>query len=86
MFRRFSQDMAILFSILLLFGVGVDMLHSAIQLGREVGFILGTLEDSGEMLAVSLMLWYVFLTKVRDDQGGYYLGDLVRSALTQRGS
>lgn len=86
MFRRFSQDMAILFSILLLFGVGVDMLHSAIKLGREVGFILGTLEDSGEMLAVSLMLWYVFLTKVRDEQGGYYLGDLVRSALTQRGS
>lgn len=86
MFRRFSQDMAILFSILLLFGVGVDMLHSAIKLGREVGFILGTLEDSGEMLAVSLMLWYVFLTKVRGDQGGYYLGDLVRSALAQHGA
>lgn len=84
-FRRFSEDMAILFAILLVFGVGGDMLHSAIKLGREVGFILGTLEDGGEMLAVSLILWYVFLTEVRSGNGGY-LGDLVRTALARRGS
>ena len=60
-FKKFSQDLAILILVLVLFGVGVDMAHIMIKLGQQVDFILGAIEDGGEMLAASLILWYVYL-------------------------
>jgi len=62
-FRQFSQDLGLLLLLLVFFGVGVDMLHVlGNELGHGIGFLLGTIEDGGEMLAVSLCVWYVFLT------------------------
>jgi hypothetical protein len=83
-FRKVSQDITLLILVLVFFGVVVDMAHIAISLGREVKFILGVIEDGGEMLSVSLVLWYTFLLDVRDDNAGCYLCDLVRIVLTRR--
>ena len=80
-FRKISLDIGLLFLILVFFGVVVDMLHSAVHLGNTVGFIIGFVEESGEMLAVSLVLWYVFLLNVRDTNTNCYLCDFVRILL-----
>ena len=63
-FRRVSRDLALLVGLLVLFGVGVDMLHGlsdvlALMAARAL------VEDGGEMVAMSLICWYayrVFLT------------------------
>ena len=39
------------------FGVVVDMLHAAMPWGRCVW---GLVEDGGEMLMMSIIVWYVF--------------------------
>jgi hypothetical protein len=56
--RNASKDLALLFGILVFFGVGVDMLHTAVEV-PYVKPLLGVLEDGGEMFAVSVVCWYV---------------------------
>ena len=84
MFREVSQDLALLILLLIFFGVVVDMAHSAIKLGWKITFLLGVIEDGGEMLSVSLILWYVFLMMVRNGDSGCYLADCARIVLTRR--
>lgn len=54
-FRSISHDIAILFSGLVFFGVFVDALHGMLYKIGELGLI----EDSGEMIVISLILVYV---------------------------
>ena len=84
MFRKVSQDLILLILVLVFFGVVIDMVGIAIQAGKGVGFIMGVIEEGGEMIAVSLILWYVFLRTVRDDSAGCYLCDLLRIVLGRR--
>lgn len=84
MFRKVFQDMSLLMLALAFFGVVVDMVHSATHLGRKVELILGFVEDGGEMLVVSFILWYVFLLKERGNKVSCYLCDLLRIVLTRR--
>ena len=83
-FRKISMDIGLLVLVLVFFGVVVDMLHSAVHLGNTVDFIMGFVEEGGEMLAVSLVLWYIFLLNVRGTNAGCYLCDFVRIVLTRR--
>ncbi len=83
-FRKISLDIGLLVLVLVFFGVVVDMVHEAVHLGSTVYFIMGFVEESGEMLAVSLILWYIFLLNVRGVNAGYYLCDFVRITLTRR--
>ena len=83
-FRKISLDIGLLVLVLVFFGVVVDMMHAAVHLGNAVDFIMGLVEDGGEMLAVSLVLWYIFLLNVRGDNAGCYLCDFVRIVLTRR--
>ena len=77
-FRKISQDIVLLILPLVFFGVVVDMAHQAIKGGGQVDFILGIVEDGGEMLSVSLLAWYFFLLSVRTDLRECYLFDFVR--------
>jgi len=83
-FRRISLDIGLLVLVLVFFGVVVDMIHEAVNFGYVIYFILGVVEESGEMLAVSPILWYIFLLNVRGVNAGYYLCDFVRIVLTRR--
>jgi len=83
-FRKISLDIGLLVLVLVFFGVVVDMIHEAIFPFGTVYFITGVVEDGGEMLAVSLILWYIFLLNVRGDNAGCYLCDFVRIVLTRR--
>ena len=83
-FRKVSEDFAILIFLLVLFGVFFDMVGSAV--GLKLGWIgeWGSIiiEESGEMIAGSLILWYVYLLKVRAENSGWYLFDLLSVGLT----
>ena len=83
-FKNISLDIGLLVLVLVFFGVVIDMMHQAVHLGYSVYFIIGFVEDGGEMLAVSLILWYIFLLNVRGTNADCYLCDLVRNILTKR--
>jgi hypothetical protein len=83
-FRKISKDLVLLILILIFFGVVVDMAHIAIDLGWRNSFILGVLEDGGEMFSVSLILWYTFLMILRESDSDPYLWDCVRIFLSRR--
>ena len=83
-FRKISLDIGLLVLVLVFFGVVIDMMHQAIHLGNSVYFIIGFVEDGGEMLAVSLILWYIFILNVRGTNAGCYLCDFIRIVLTRR--
>lgn len=55
--RAISRVLAILFVMLVFFGIGVDMFHEWIPFAKRV---FGIMEDGGEMLVVSVMTWYLF--------------------------
>jgi hypothetical protein len=55
--KQISKYLFILVVSLAFFGVLVDMLHIAIPWGKS---IWGLIEDGGEMLIMSIIVWYVF--------------------------
>ena len=60
-FKICTIDLGIFMLFIVFFGVVVDAVHAAFNL---YGMGLSILEDSGEMLMVSLILWYVFTLSV----------------------
>jgi hypothetical protein len=65
-FKEVTRQLLWLLVALAFFGIFVDMLHVAINMGWKVRFLLGVVEDGGEMVVMSLMAWYVFLIYYRD--------------------
>jgi hypothetical protein len=59
--KQISKHLFILVMSVAFFGVLVDMLHIAIPWGKS---IWGLIEDGGEMLIMSIIVWYVFDLKL----------------------
>lgn len=79
-FRKFSQDLGGLVLLLIFFGVFVDAGHVAIEkhVSEAAFFMVGMIEDLGEMFVGSVMLWYVFMLSRRDFASPAYLSSWVR--------
>lgn len=60
-FRVFTRDMFALLMALGFFGAFVDFVHGSFDLGAYLNAFLAIIEDGGEMLMASVMLWYVLL-------------------------
>ncbi len=75
--RSASRHLLVLLLVLAFFGIFVDMLHVAIQMGWKVTFVLGAVEDGGEMVAMSIIAWYVFLLHERDGDTRRYFARAV---------
>jgi len=76
--RRTLQDFALLLGILLFFAVAVDMAHS---MAGPSGFwyrALGVLEDGGELVTMSVLVWYGFQSAVLDAPPRRFLLDRLR--------
>lgn len=82
-FKKISRDMLLLVIVLVFFGVGVDTLHSALLSGRDTAFMVGAIEDGGEMITVSIMLWYVFFQSLRADKDSVYICDCIGRLLAR---
>lgn len=78
-FKKRSQDLLLLILALVFFGVVVDMAEIAIEAGQALKFILKVVEDGGEMVVASLMLWYVFMLSAGGESSTPYLSDRVRA-------
>ena len=73
-FRKISQDLLIFILALVFFGAIVDLV-AALSFGHEVimGFVI--IEDGGEMVVLSLILWYIFLLAMRNGNPDLFLLD-----------
>ena len=64
-FRQASNHLFLLLLALAFFGVFVDMLHVAINMGWKINFVLGAVEDGGEMIIMTVIAWYALLISAR---------------------
>lgn len=60
LFRKTCIDILILFFLFLFFGVVVDMLDEVVSHIHIVSLIFQLLEDGGEMIMLSLLVWYFY--------------------------
>jgi hypothetical protein len=77
-FRAFSRDLFLLLGLLIVFGLGFDAVHIILNYGRWSSLIFGALEDGGEMVAVSLILWHVFRVAASGATADIRLWDEIR--------
>jgi len=76
-FKNSFKDLALLMLIFVGFAVGVDMIHSLALENPPVAKILALLEDGGEMVAISLNVWYFAFMIGKGDQERTYLFSLL---------
>jgi len=77
-FRKISQDLILLVLMLIFFSIVIDMSIYAFRVGQNVMKVMGFIEDAGEMLITSIILWYVFLTSVREKNSDTFICDYIR--------
>lgn len=63
-----SKHLFILVMFMVFFGVLVDMVHSAIPWGKSIS---GLIEDGGEMMIMSVILWYVFDLELSSEESTF---------------
>jgi hypothetical protein len=68
MFRNISKDLLILTAVIAFFGIFVDAAEIGINLGLFIKETLGLFDDGGEMVVVSVMLWYIFRLAVHNGE------------------
>lgn len=87
-FKKMSLDMFVLILALAFFGVVIDMLHVITYLSDQIGWkvsaILAVIEDGGEMIVASLILYYVFLISLRDKNPTFSIFDFTHAVLAKR--
>jgi hypothetical protein len=59
-YRKRNIDLFLLFGLFLFFGIAMDMVDEFVEYDRYSHLILILLEDGGEMIALSLIVWYFF--------------------------
>ena len=72
-FKKSFVDLSLLLIVLLFFGVFMDMLHSYFSDIYPLGGIFGLLEDGGEMIALSLIAWYMLFIAISTNNRQVYL-------------
>ncbi len=82
-FKKVSIDMLLFIAAWGVFGVATD-LAAAFNPGPLVQIGSDIVEDGGEMVVVSLSLWYVFLLAIRKGKPDLFLRDLLGKSLSRR--
>ncbi|WP_379677679.1 hypothetical protein [Massilia consociata] len=66
--KKIFYNLALVLSLLVFFGVGVDMVHVVFVNNPIMSPVLAVIEDGGELLSISLFLWYALsLTRRASD-------------------
>ncbi|MDV7140195.1 hypothetical protein R3X28_14985 [Maribacter sp. TH_r10] len=58
--RKSFLDIFVLLGIFLFFAVGVDLVQSFFEGHRRIGFVLTVIEEGGEMVSLSFLVWYFY--------------------------
>lgn len=71
--KKVFLDIGILLGLFLFFAIVVDMVHSYFTEAQDnISYFFGMLEDGGEMILLSIMVWYFyFLIKNSSDEQVY---------------
>lgn len=77
-FRKMSHDLILLILFLIFFGIIVDLSIYVFNLKEKGMAIVGFIEDAGEMLITSLILWYVFFKTLNDRNSDAFFCDHLR--------
>ena len=77
-FRKTTLDLLLLLTALVFFGVIVDLAHVAVDFSYKFNFGIGVVEDGGEMVVVSFVLYYVFLVSALRGAPRSYLHETLR--------
>jgi hypothetical protein len=75
-FRHFSRRLALLVFLLALFGVVIDFVHGFLmRYGPWVDWSIAVIEDGGEMVVTSVIVWYCYSWAKREarTEDGRYL-------------
>ena len=62
--KQTSKHLFFLLIMLAFFGIFVDMLHEALPWAKT---IMGLIEDGGEMIVISITVWYTFGIETSQD-------------------
>jgi hypothetical protein len=57
-YRKTNIDLGLLFALFLFFGVAIDMFDQLFEYDRYTNLIFILIEDGGEMITLSLIVWY----------------------------
>jgi hypothetical protein len=76
-FRKMSNDILLFIVALVFFGLIADV-AVALKLAPKIIVGLEIVEDSGERVVYSLILWEVFLLAIRKGKPGFFVHDLIR--------
>jgi hypothetical protein len=81
-FRKISHDMLMFIMALIFFGLMIDIASifnplPAIRISLEI------IEDAGEMVVFSLIIWYVFLLAIREGKPNLFLHELISTKRTK---
>ena len=77
--RKIFYNLTFLMLILIFFGFFIDIANSAFNLRRELRFLMIILEDGGEMVSVSVILWYAFNLETHKINHDYFLVKLFKN-------
>lgn len=83
-FRRATRDLFLLMGIMVFFGVVVDVAHAVSRAWYWPYIVLAIVEDGGELVAMSLILWYAYLLFLRKGNVSVSLWHLVLALFTGR--
>lgn len=72
-YRKTTIDLGLLFAVFLFFGIGVDMIHEFMDHNRYTLLTLILLEDGGEMVVLSLFVWYLYFLKLKPEDHNKFL-------------
>ncbi|WP_299531865.1 hypothetical protein [Ulvibacterium sp.] len=72
-YRKFFLDLTLLLTVLLFFGIFIDIIHSYFSDTYLLGGFFGLIEDGGEMIALSLIAWYVLFIAISNNGRQVYL-------------
>jgi len=76
-FKRRTIDLFVLLAFMIFFGIGFDMLHEILGENLKVGFVIGLIEDGGEMVVMTLIVWYVYQLIKSDKKVKSYLFEIL---------
>ncbi len=66
-YKKVTQNIFLLLLALAFFGIFIDMAHMMIKLGWEVDYIFAAIEDGGELIVMSFLVYYIYLVKVENE-------------------
>ena len=77
-FKKICLDIFLLFTFFVLFGVIIDMVHSYFNHVDTLSDALVLIEDGGEMIALSLIVWYFyFVAKKHPEEGPFLISNTI---------